>query len=88
MEDEEYYHMMMDDLERLERVHHHREPDAEFLAWEARQQGQSHHQHHLSRRDSLTSPLLSGLRVAITGVVKAGIDAAKRRASVGSNHSH
>ena len=38
MEDEEYYHLMMEDLERLERVHHHRESDAEFLQWEARQQ--------------------------------------------------
>ena len=27
MEDEEYYHMMMSDLERLERIHHHQNPE-------------------------------------------------------------
>lgn len=26
MEDEEYYHMMVEDMERLVRVHHHVEP--------------------------------------------------------------
>lgn len=78
MEDEEHYHLMIEDLERLERVHHHREPDAQFLQWEARQQ------------ESVTNPWVSGIRFAISGAVKAGIEAAKRtaerRRSVASSH--
>lgn len=85
MEDEEYYRMMMDDLERLERVHHHQEPAANSplsAEWETARQ------HQIRRRDSsTTSPWISGIRVAITGAVKAGIDAARRRTSVVSNHS-
>ncbi|KAK3358172.1 hypothetical protein B0T25DRAFT_541069 [Lasiosphaeria hispida] len=72
MEDEEYYHMMLDDLERLERVHHH----PEFLpgpSWQQRNTAKdtatiTNMQKHTS------GPWLSGLRVAVTGTVKASVD--------------
>lgn len=80
MEDEEYYHLIVEDLEQLERVQHHREPDAEFLEWEAARRQQ---------QEFVTSPWTSGVRVAISGAVKAGIAAAKKtakRKSVASSH--
>ena len=81
MEDEEYYHMMQDDLERLERVHHH-------------------HSQYFNQRTSqpgdkpVHSALISGLRLAVLGAVKAGLDVVgtgrdgKRRKSIHAGAGH
>ncbi|KAK4202164.1 hypothetical protein QBC40DRAFT_277076 [Triangularia verruculosa] len=60
MEDEEYYHMMLEDMERLERVHHHVSHPSGY-----QQPDQSSHTH---------SPLISGLRLAINSAFKSGIE--------------
>ncbi|KAK4180219.1 hypothetical protein QBC36DRAFT_41603 [Triangularia setosa] len=62
MEDEEYYHMMLDDMERLERVHHHVSYPSDY------QQAKQHHQQHTH------SPFISGLRVAINSAFKSGME--------------
>ncbi len=74
MEDEEYYHMMLTDLERLERVHHHNDPVPELEPRPSTTR----------RRDSISSVLqrhmhtshwMSELRTAFSGAVRVGIDA-------------
>ncbi|KAK4460183.1 hypothetical protein QBC42DRAFT_156787, partial [Cladorrhinum samala] len=73
MEDERYYQMMVDDLERLERVHHHvSHPPAASHA-------QPLSEHELldgmhQQQQSIQTPFISGLRVAIKGAVRAGVE--------------
>ncbi|KAK0639818.1 hypothetical protein B0T16DRAFT_423775 [Cercophora newfieldiana] len=81
MEDEEFYHFMLDDLERLERVHHHIEPPPtkpftlKSFATE--------HTH---------SPLISGFVSTLSGAVKTKLEAVaakvaeRRRSSVGYDY--
>ncbi|KAK4118413.1 hypothetical protein N657DRAFT_651322 [Parathielavia appendiculata] len=60
MEDEGYYHMMLHDMERLERIHHHVEvPDTAS----ARPQ-----------RVQPYSPRISGLWASLDGAVKGGLE--------------
>lgn len=56
MEDEEYFFMMLEDMERLERVHHHHQefPDTRIPP----------------PNDRLHSPWVSGLRLALNEAVK------------------
>ncbi|KAK3984574.1 hypothetical protein QBC44DRAFT_11599 [Cladorrhinum sp. PSN332] len=63
MEDEEYYHMMIDDLERLERVHHHTShpSEHELLTRQMNQQ-------------PLHNPFVSGLRLALNNALKSGME--------------
>ncbi|KAK4451040.1 hypothetical protein QBC34DRAFT_323422 [Podospora aff. communis PSN243] len=80
MEDEEFFHCMLDDLERLERVHHHSEFPP-FYRYNTRTV-ESEHTH---------SPLLSGIVSALSGAVKTTIEAvtakvSERRKSVASEH--
>jgi len=70
MEDEEFFHCMLDDLERLERVHHH----AEFppiYRYNARTFGDEH----------THNPLLSGVVSALSGAVKTTIEALAAKVS-------
>jgi hypothetical protein len=68
MEDEEYYHMMLADMERLERIHHHLPvPDTPRT--------------QRPQQERLHSPWISGLRVAMDGVVRAGLERFHLRAA-------
>ncbi|KAK3302781.1 uncharacterized protein B0T15DRAFT_315031 [Chaetomium strumarium] len=90
MEDEEYYHMMLEDMERLTRVHHHypslpntRDPSP------ARQP------HHQQQQPQPHSPWVSGLRLALDNALNAGLERLRsaragqdgRRGSTGSTGS-
>ncbi|KAK4238045.1 hypothetical protein C8A03DRAFT_33945 [Achaetomium macrosporum] len=90
MEDEEYYHMMLEDMERLTRVHHHypslpntRDPSP------TRQQP---HQQQPQQPQQPHSPWVSGLRVALDNALNAGLERLRfargghdgRRGSTGS----
>ena len=72
MEDEEFYHCMLDDLERLERVHHH----VEFV--ETGRQAERDIDH-----DAPHSPLLSGLVSAVGGAVKMTFETLAHKVSEG-----
>jgi hypothetical protein len=62
MEDEEYYHMMLDDMERLERIHHHNLPSLDTPISPQAQQ------------ERLQSPWISGLRVAFDAILRSGLE--------------
>jgi len=64
MEDEAFYDFMLDDLERLERVHHHREFVPETQESDKAVVGEHPH-----------SPVISGIVSAVTGAVKTTVDA-------------
>lgn len=58
MEDGEYYHIMLNDLERLERVHHHI----------------GHREELRRQQERGYSPFISGFRLALSGAIKSGLD--------------
>ncbi|KAK1756467.1 hypothetical protein QBC47DRAFT_401369 [Echria macrotheca] len=82
MEDEEFYHLMIQDLDRLERVHHHIEPPP------PPEDIPHSHPHTTTRRRRLSavlsertihSPWVSGIRTALGDAVRAGIEAVAQR---------
>ncbi|KAK4163909.1 hypothetical protein QBC43DRAFT_55016 [Cladorrhinum sp. PSN259] len=64
MEDGEYYHMMLNDLERLERVHHHTSHPSEHSELLTRNLNQQ----------SSQNPFISGIRVALNNALKSGLE--------------
>ncbi|KAK0712107.1 hypothetical protein B0H67DRAFT_306361 [Lasiosphaeris hirsuta] len=70
MEDEEYYHTMLHDLERFERIHHH----PEFLppSWQYQDTAKATRTTTVMQKHA-NSPWLSGLRVAAGGAVRASV---------------
>jgi len=68
MEDDEYYRMMMEDLETLERVHHH-------------QESRPTQQHRKLSSAEDHSPWISGLRMAFHGVARTSIDVVRTKAA-------
>lgn len=59
MDDQGHFHMMLEDMERLERVHyHHKHPDIRPTS----QQQPSH------------NPWVSGLRVMVNDAVRSGLE--------------
>jgi len=71
MEDEEFYQFMLDDLERLERVHHH----VEFVETRRQAERDIDHAPH--------SPLLSGLMSVVGGAVKTTFEALAHKVTEG-----
>ena len=80
MEDEEFYHCMINDLERLERVHHHVEHPPTKL-FNIKTFSINH----------TPSPLISGFVSTLSGAVKTKLETvaakvAERRRSVGYDY--
>ncbi|KAK4188631.1 hypothetical protein QBC35DRAFT_473469 [Podospora australis] len=75
MEDEEYYHMMLNDLEHLERVHHHVEPVPYPLGTSGLfRSSSSSAAAAAAPQEPLHNPFISGLRLAIDSAVRAGLE--------------
>jgi len=80
MEDEEYYHMMQDDLERLEHLHHHpedlppRRPLPNNISDNRRTTPTLSH----PAADKVHNPWLSGLGLALRGALATGLETLRR----------
>lgn len=75
--------MMLDDLERLERVHHHRELPPEPTVLPRRRSSFTQATHDLLTHN----PWASGLRTAVTDALRASIDAVANTLAEGRRRS-
>ncbi|KAK3331638.1 hypothetical protein B0T19DRAFT_84140 [Cercophora scortea] len=78
MEDEEYYHMMVSDMERLHRTYHHINRSEEQLDAAAAELPRFNTSMS-SAAGRIHNPLMSGIQLAISGAAKASLNAALER---------